>query len=58
MITKPMYCVWEHRFYAAPKELELVRRIYTKKGFTNIVVQVNPFFVYILRTSSSSFGAA
>jgi hypothetical protein len=35
-----MYCVWEHRFYAAPKELELVRRIYTKKGFTNIVVQV------------------
>ena len=28
------------RFYAAPKELELVRRIYKKKGFTNIVIQV------------------
>lgn len=26
-------------FYAAPKELELVRRIYKKKGFTNIVIQ-------------------
>lgn len=26
-------------FYAAPKELELVRRIYKKKGFTNIEVQ-------------------
>ena len=31
---------WIARFYAAPKELELVRRIYKKKGFTNIVIQV------------------
>ncbi len=27
------------RFYAAPKELELVKRIYNKKGFTNVVIQ-------------------
>jgi len=32
--------VVRNRFYAAPKELELVRRIYKKKGFTNVVIQV------------------
>ena len=26
-------------FYAAPKELELVKRIYKKKGFSKVVVQ-------------------
>lgn len=39
--SKPLFCASDNRFYAAPKELELVRRIYKKKGFTNIEVQVS-----------------
>ena len=38
---KRVLCASDGRFYAAPKELELVRRIYKKKGFTNIEVQVS-----------------
>jgi hypothetical protein len=31
-------------FYAEPKQIELVKRIYKKKGFSDVVVQESPVY--------------